>query len=152
MKSSLSQADESTIHSLKNDENLTLLQRQESNLLPLDYETNMQPLTPRCGQKTSISSRTWRRKIIINQITHLFKNHVVADERVELPIARSELAVFPLHQSAFTKTAYLHRRADWFSYFKIIINYEKYLLPYKSRGSRDRIQTYNSCATQGFIN
>ena len=44
-----------------------LLQRQESNLLPLDYETNMQPLTPRCGQKTSISSRTWRWKIIINQ-------------------------------------------------------------------------------------
>ena len=49
MKSSLSQADESTIlYYYNNDENLTLLQRQESNLLPLDYETNMHPLTPRC--------------------------------------------------------------------------------------------------------
>lgn len=68
MKSSLSQADESKYYIIIiNDENLTLLQRQESNLLPLDYETNMQPLTPRCGQKTSISSRTWRWKIIINQ-------------------------------------------------------------------------------------
>ena len=49
MKSSLSQADESKYYIIIiNDENLTLLQRQESNLLPLDYETNMQPLTPRC--------------------------------------------------------------------------------------------------------
>ena len=32
-----------------------LLQRQESNLLPLPYESNMHPPTPRCGlEKTSI--------------------------------------------------------------------------------------------------
>ena len=59
----------------------------------------------------------------------MIKNHVVAKDGFEPPIARSELAVLPLHYMAI-KTAYLRRLAVDLLTFKFF-NYEKFSIPIK---------------------
>ena len=60
----------------------------------------------------------------------MIKNHVVAKDGFEPPIARSELAVLPLYHMAFLKTAYLHRLAAELFTSKFF-NYEKFSIPIK---------------------
>ena len=72
----------------------------------------------------------------------MIKNHVVAKDGFEPPIARSELAVLPLHYMAF-KTAYLHRLAvdNILFHFKFI-NMKNFIANKNGLLQLTRCQTY----------
>ena len=82
-----------------------LLQRQESNLRPLPYESNMQPHTPRCGlEKTSILTDGCQKVNSIFQITNeQFKSR--RQERSRTSIYNVVLTITPPTENPATFTS-----------------------------------------------
>ena len=142
-----------------------LLRRQDSNLRPSPYESVMQPSTPRRGLKNphiltdleEHSKNEFHQSLFNPFLQNMGK---VANERVELPMTDSELAVLPLHYMAI-KTAYRRLAVDNILFHFKFIKYERNFLANikrfiiitrcQTKWTR-QIQTCNSNATLGFIN
>ena len=86
-----------------------LLQRQESNLRPLPYESNMQPHTPRCGlEKTSILTDGCQKVNSIFQITNeQFKSRRQERSRTSIYKVRAYCAN---HYTTYRKSCDFHKR------------------------------------------
>lgn len=112
-----------------------LLRRQDSNLRPSPYESVMQPSTPRRGLKNphiltdleEHSKNEFHQSLFNPFLQNMGK---VAKDGFEPPIARSELAVLPLHYMASFENCLSSQTGSEINNI-YIFQYEKFSIPIK---------------------